>query len=468
MVANKTTLRSINKVIKRFKFIQNKIITKRRWPFLLMTITILLSLTSFILFRPGFFSPDSIDQFGQSYRNMYTDWHPATMAILWHYLVQLTGSITSMLAFQLTIFWTSITLISLYIYKKTNSRIKSLLPIFLSILPPVFLLTGVIWKDVGVAFSLLFAMALSLYIGDSKNSRLKYALLIICLCFMAYANNIRHVVWVALIPLLLLIFTKFTKNYLKVGALTLVTLLMFFSFGSATNALFKVKKTHPETQVMLDDVKELADINEIKDSNLSQNSKEYIIKVKDRCQTLNVKVSALFRCSTFAEFNDFNNVDHIAMSAFWKQTILSNPIKYFEFRTKTYLEFIFAPNGLYIMPHPKIFDNLHNITDTNKFTRFVYQYFNFTYRDFRFVFTAYFWILFNLAILVYVLIKKKMSPYYLDLILILLSGLIYVLSFYPSSLSPDFRFYYWTVLTILFSCSLILADVSKNQKSQTK
>ena len=91
-----------------------------------------------------------------------TDWHPPVLALLWRILIHTTGAISAMAALQSAVLWASFWVLARLVWKKTGSRGLSLVMLAVGLTPHVLTFTGVVWKDVHMAYALLAALAVAL------------------------------------------------------------------------------------------------------------------------------------------------------------------------------------------------------------------------------------------------------------------------------------------------------------------
>lgn len=104
---------------------------------------------------PGWMSPDSLDQLSQARGVIYSNWHPPLMAWVWRlgeYFVPDGGAI---LVFHATLFWAGGALFFSALEFKPLAAGFFLLAF--GFFPSVFALLGTAWKDVGLGVALTFA-----------------------------------------------------------------------------------------------------------------------------------------------------------------------------------------------------------------------------------------------------------------------------------------------------------------------
>jgi hypothetical protein len=109
-----------------------------------------------VAFYPGFMSSDSLQQYEQSHTLQFRDALPPVMAWLWSKLNIIWHGPQSLLLLHLGVLWTG-----LYIWRRNSGDSKWAIGfILLGAMPWIANFEGVLWKDMGMAFSLLLALAL--------------------------------------------------------------------------------------------------------------------------------------------------------------------------------------------------------------------------------------------------------------------------------------------------------------------
>ena len=159
-----------------------------------------------VIFYPGYMSPDSISHLEQATGVAHlTDWHPPVMTRLWGLLIGVTGHISSMLIFQLTLLVAAMFVLSIIVYRHTRNRVWALSVYIIALLPNIMNIAGVVWKDVQMAFSLTLAVLLIWFIITSKKSLGRvaiYGIIGLALLLILYAGMLRYNALFAVLPIL--------------------------------------------------------------------------------------------------------------------------------------------------------------------------------------------------------------------------------------------------------------------------
>jgi hypothetical protein len=130
-----------------------------------------------------------------------------------------------------------------------------------------------------------------------------------------------------------------------------------------------------------------------------------------------------------------------------------------KFRIDDYIHFTVPNNNIYVIPEPNIVNNSFGIqVQNNIFNKTINKYFKFSEMDYGFGYKAYFWIIINLFLIFFAIQRLKHYKFASYAILILLSGLIYILQIFPVTIATDYRYYYWLVIATLIGALVIVID----------
>ena len=145
-----------------------------------------LSVFTCIAFYPGLMTVDSQGQYAMAVSHVYTDHHPPLMSWWWGVLASafsFAPNPVPMLIFHLTLFFVAIIIIASSIYPISRRAAWSAL--LLILFPPVYCILGVVWKDVGMAFSFLLSASLMLRVTlhGWKYKWAEIALILLCIFY---------------------------------------------------------------------------------------------------------------------------------------------------------------------------------------------------------------------------------------------------------------------------------------------
>ena len=138
-------------------------------------------------FWPGSMTNDSITQYGQALTRNFNDWHPPVMAWLWSFLLPLNNGPAPMLCFHLAMLLTACFIMSSD--KGRNGPQWAWL--FIPLLPWISGISGAIWKDVGMTFSLFLGYALFQKVVSGGKNGFSRFLFTLSLWLFLYAMLVR-------------------------------------------------------------------------------------------------------------------------------------------------------------------------------------------------------------------------------------------------------------------------------------
>jgi len=153
-------------------------------------ITLFVILFTFYIFYPGQLSIDTFIQLKQSQTSIYNDWQPPIMS----YLLRLFSHVTTPTALFILAQILCFSIGSYLLFKAWQSGHKSdYIYLLIPLLPPVFTLIGVVWKDIFFASLLFLTFCATEYIKNNPLKTLlsKSSVLILFLVLLAIAQMFR-------------------------------------------------------------------------------------------------------------------------------------------------------------------------------------------------------------------------------------------------------------------------------------
>lgn len=411
------------------------------------------------MFYPGFMSSDSLKQLSQALGvQPYHDWHPPIMAFLWSIGIGLTGTIGSMLAFQLLLLWGSLFLLALYIYRVSGSWWLSLLPIVLGLSPVIINISGVIWKDVHMAFALLWATVCILWLRLAINKKVRIALFIGIISCLMYALLLRYNALFAVLPISYLAVAQITRNWKIHVASMIGILLLSVAVNTVLNSSLNVIKSNPTSTVMLDDVIHSVPRSRILASNASKDLKQELITIQSICNSENVLMHSYLFCSTKEQQVKIQYTYYDELKSLWFSMLKHNALSYLKYRVETFAVFLVTPRQYQYIEHSDIDQNvLGQHTRHPVIARILGFAINEgVAKDFGFLYRPYFWLLVSVLALLYGLRSSK--KYRLEITLITVSTISYTIGYFPLVIAGDYRYIYWPVLGGCVALLLIILE----------
>lgn len=412
-------------------------------------VTSLLILIIWASFAPGFMSYDSVAQYQSALNQSYSDGHPAIMSYVWHLSLMLVSGPQSLLVFHLALLLIGIIIWQMNI---SNSYFRALIS-GLFFLPWILNFTGVLWKDVGMAFSLL--VATGLLFNSKKSGRIA----LLGLPFLFYAFAVRHNAILATVPLIFLASLHYLRSKkISLGILiTAVTSIAFWLAASTiTYGFLKAERKHYETLLMGDEIAKIsAQTGEhllpwIKPDDLAACTRQPILYERALCF-----ISRGYDPSGSLMTTMPYQVTH----QLWKDTVLAHPLLSVKIHWDAFLYFLRSPSlaPAYVW-QPGIMQNDLNITVSHpQGARWMERYVTKSQSGvLGELFKPYTWLI--LSIVMLALGTRIQSPVErMQIFALNLSALGCYFSLLAAVPSVDFRYAYWCVIATNLSIVIFLA-----------
>lgn len=437
------------------------------WAILFLGLCIAGFISSYSTYKPGFMSPDSIDQYGQALTGKYSDWHPVAMAFVWHIMLKLHNGPQLMLILQLTLFWSACFLIA----KRIKGFVGLIVIACFAFLPFFQNFLGYIIKDVQMGLSWLLAIAILMQ-QVTSGSRLNTFERTFSFLLIIYGALLRFDAlpgFLLLIGLWIMVvcYNKSRKTQLLIGILSLLFLLFTnWSIDKITHPA----KLYSERKLFMHD---LSGIYVATSENVFP---EILFERIPDFDTAYIRLHCHPATYDMLWWNNdgivmeppAEKIVNTALRNAWWQAISQHPIIYLQNRYEGFLyhlrikkrtEFI----GVY---HPWIDNNKYGIVlnqteDHIQFVEWMEQ------NKAKIFMKPWFWLLTNTLLLLPVFMIND-RRYRYAIILLLLSSLLYRLpQFFIFQSDIDFRYFYWTCLICTVSFFWIVKGLYLNwQKNQ--
>jgi hypothetical protein len=401
---------------------------------------------SYGIMNPGDFSTDSMISYKNALEDAYSNHHPPIMAWVWRVMFHIAPhQMAGIIVLNLALFWGCIYMVGII-----NSRIQPIwayIGLLIWTIPPVLVMTRVVWKDACMAFALMLAcLLLHYYQRTQKPLRAPMLLCIILLLF--YTVGLRHNAITAMFPITYWLVSVVYQNrwgFLRKLAMacTICTALFLGKIGFETAVVQKY--VMPSQENMLFD---LGYMSQILDKPLFP---AYVYQDKEGGYE-QLRKRLYFSWKGRYMSNEFGTSD----PAKWAQLrkayydMLSNyPMEFIQYRWN----FFKGSLGFYGSHWPYMWNALE--THPNIYKAFGRGYLRYTESTLFFI--PYMWVALSLIFFALASFKTilpesvRMPVFYLNL-----SAIFMTIPYYLLLPSPDFRYYYWQILVVIFSIMLIL------------
>jgi putative flippase GtrA len=426
---------------------------RRLWPAVLAALAAVCGYLVSSIFHPGFLTADSVEQLLQAEGTRpVTDWHPPVMALLWRFLIRTTGTLSAMAALQTAVLWAAVWVLAVALWKRTGSRPLSLLMLGYGLTPHIANFTGVVWKDVHMAYALLAVCALALVapVLPPGHGRARWALLSLGLLFMAYAILVRKNAFPAALPLLpMLMLALWPVPGRRRWLITSASLLAVTAVGSVTVS----SVTHPlavrqYAQIPLDDLTHVLSPQQVRSAAEQAGAKpsfrDDLAETAQNCRTRRILWDAYFTCYPHAPGYrnaigpHFTADEADVLVRMWTQQIPGHASGYLKYRTRTFTRLLFEGNLRYVGGSfggtPK------NVRVDPALDAVMRSYVTGFARDVPWLFQAWFWLALSLVL---TFRRRWPAPWSREVRLLGLSSVCYIACYLPTAPQANYRYVYW-------------------------
>lgn len=401
-----------------------------------------LFLINLCVFWPGIFSLDSVHQFNGAINNYISNLHPPIMSWWWRWLmlnVMMDKGV--LLLFHLLLFWPAIYLIGREVSKYSADWAYMLLLLWVS--PPIISMTSVLWKDSAMAFCFLLSSAIMMR-STLYKKRLGLFSIVLVIALLFYGTAVRHNALFALPPLCYW-FARCILGYkhkiISVISVAVIIMALLFASTSTFSKRITSDPVYAPQQLMIISLTFVTNMTSErllpeylwKDNNLTY--EEFRAKMPGYYDYMN----------TFPYHTEDPEKLSKLKEAFFNM-LLEHPFTYLKYRAKMLrlmLRFGEYPYYAYQWAGPPYATPVH----------WIGHYLH--HHKSSFWFLPWIWFAGALTMIVFsiqrIRQKKRLGE---ELLLINLSGVMYVLLSAFVVPSTDFRYSYWMI--IAFMCSFIL------------
>jgi hypothetical protein len=401
-----------------------------------------------VAFYPGFMSPDSFWQYEMSRTLVFSDFHPPIMAGVWSVLNVFFNGPQGLLFFHLAMLWTA-----LYLFHRRYADLKySWLILAIGFLPWVINLSGVLWKDVGMAYSLLLMTALML--GNRSPARILGVFLLIF-----YAANVRFNAVFAVVPLLVFVTSRWLPeaSVVKVAVATIGTMVLIFGGGSILSYdILRATQAHQVNNVIIDD---LAYLSLVKNRSLIP---EVPFENIQKCASRDLgqtKLTGKYVCLNSIKKDSEPDLLSLKLKPIWAAQVKKAPLAYIWYRLSVFSYFLRSPDFTpYYFWHHGVDQNDVGIKQQrNGATLLVKWMVNTSANVAPFLFKPYWWLWFSSILLLLSYATRKANSKSVEQVL-LISSICYIGGYFPATGTADFRYMYWSVIASSLAAILMFIN----------
>ncbi|MFE9859846.1 hypothetical protein [Streptomyces sp. NPDC005780] len=429
------------------------------WPWCLAAVAAACGYGVATVFHPGYLSADSNTQLWQALGDEpVNDWHPPVMALAWRILIWITGDFSVMAALQTAVLWGTLWVLARLVWKGTGSRGLSLAVLAVGFAPHIMNLTGVVWKDVHLAYALLAVFAIALTVRELPRDRVRtrWALLVPGLLFLTYAALVRKNGIPATIPVfaLLVLAAWPAPGRRRWLAATGVFVAVVTAGSIAVNAATDPLPTRVYAVIPVDDLIHVLTPDQVgaaaQRAGADADLRDRLVTAATTCQQRGITSDGYLQCFPQSRPFDVTYLDRRAdvLVRMWTQQMPKHWKGYAEYRTRVFTKLLFQSNQTFwngtrvnagARLHPEVREQPLN--DTLRFA--LQNYVTGAARDLPMLFQGWFWLAVSLVL---VLRRRWAGPHARELRLLGASSLLYILAYLPTAPESNYRYVYWPAL----------------------
>jgi hypothetical protein len=407
---------------------------------------------SFRFMWPGNYTMDSYTQMRQARQDVYTTHHPPVMAWVWHQLNDILPINGNMLLFHLILFWSAIYILGLI--NMAVAPIWAYMGALLWIFPTILAMTGVVWKDTGVAMSLLLASMTMAYYQHHKRAPSKaQAFLIIAL--LLYGAATRHNAVSAIPPLAFWLVQLTYGNTKHITHKLLLAIIISISM-LAGKVAFETAVASPESSatqenLLFDTIFMSKRLNKpfvpayiYLDKGLDFETFRKTVEIGWGGYVMQAK----YRTADPVKFQQLKDA--------YIQMVLTHPLEYLQYRNYMF----WGSLNWYGKYWPYQWD-VPAFDRDNQLRVLAHEYIKSSAKTI--FFSTYFWFFCAIALALAAALHCVPSQVRTCVLMLSLSGITYGLGYFPVVTSADFRYYYWTMTSVIFSIALIVPAWDANR-----
>ena len=407
-----------------------------------------------VIFYPGFFSNDSLDQWNQAKLNEYKTWHPIIMSVIWHHISKLFGAGSFFMLNQI-MYWLGI---GLFIDITLGRRLRYLAIAFF---PPIFMMSLNVWKDVACFTSLTLGIDfLLLWLKNHKRLSL-----VIAGIFFLYACLVRLNGYIPTVTIVITtVFCFWPGNIIKKISISLCfAFLLGLSVKSSNellNLTYKPRTDHPLPTLMVWDI---AGIYVNEKLNLPPPKIVHVVDEAEAQRWLNNYLPTVCSiCWTSGiDCNNRSSKEDLILLQTWLKTVAEHPLSYLKHRLHLtrdlwgFRDYVYYPYHGFWQNHQTEKSLFPGPVGDALFARLDHL---FHILEHTLIFQPIVWILINLFVTLAEGLKflrhgtlHKKSKLTLA---IALSGLANAVSLVFLAVAADYRYMIWTIMAGILSLTL--------------
>jgi hypothetical protein len=409
-------------------------------------------------------SADSLDQYGQAIHGAYNDWHPPVMARVWSVLNVIIPGPQNLLALHLIFLSSAVLLLYMIFYRKDFEA--AFLFLLIPYAPWVLIYSGALWKDVGMAYSWLLAVALVLFM--QRQGRLNFWLMSASILIFAYGFLLRGNAVFGAVPLLYYYAAAIMPRSgvaMRSACAVIAGILMVFLANIINHQVLGAEPTHPEVYMMVDDLQHISERSGV---NLFPAAAKVPDAVVAECSGQVVGAIFCYREKRPNVIREIVEEAYSPLKRAWIQAVVAHPWAYSSSRFDAFVYFIKTPSSkISSVKYMLLPDNTYGIQlNRNVLTDILEGAIDWSIDWMSALYKPFYWLLYGLILFAGTFLVRRTNEVALARYLAL-SGIFYLLGYLPLVAEDDFRYAYWSVLAeTIATCLIVVALRSASRASR--
>ena len=408
-----------------------------------------------LIFYPGIMTYDAKFVYEDIAKHTLGDWQSPAMTVLWAIIDPIAPGSASMFLLTAAAYWLAFGLLGFTLAGR-SARLGAL-PTLLALLPPAFVLVGVLWRDVLFAVTWLLAVVLTFAVADrSPRVRMPIQIVAFALCCLGVLLRPNSIIAAPLLATYIV--WPLQMRWKRTAILFVPAIAAFFGLVQLIYyGALGATRQHPLQSIMIFDLGGISHFTKENQFPVTWNERDTALLLNGCYRPTEWDLYWRLEPCKFV-MHKIETEEKLfgtpAIPQAWARTIGRHPIAYLEHRAGFMWNFLAGSNlTLWTADIEKptqtvfagrpAFSALRAVHDVLKPTIF---------------FRAGFWLLACMAICAFAW-RRRDTREGAFAIAICGSAVVYVMTFFAVGVASDFRYAYWAVLAAVAGVPVMLAAV---------
>jgi hypothetical protein len=395
-----------------------------------------------LIFYPGIMTYDAKFVYQDIAKHTLGDWQSPAMTILWAMIDPIAPGPASMFLLTAAAYWLAFGMLGCTLAGRSAGL--GALPPVLALLPPAFVLVGVLWRDVLFAVTWLLAAALTFAVTDrSPKLRVPIQLIAFSLCCLGVLLRPNSIIAAPLLAIYIV--WPSSMRWTRMAILYVPAIAAFFGLVQLVYyGMLGATRQHPLQSIMIFDLGGISHFTKENQFPVTWNERDTALLLNgcyrptewdlywrlEPCKFVMQKIET--------EEKLFGTP---AVTKAWVRAIARHPVAYLQHRSSFMWNFLGGSNlTMWVANIEKPAENVFPERSTFMMLMVIHDLLKPTV-----VFRAGFWLLACLLIAALAW-RRRDTPEGAFAIAVCASASLYVLTFFAVGVASDFRYGYWAVL----------------------